>query len=96
MSYGIQKALKDVLVAIVLLGKCDSAVLANCASANNESASSSWGPSRGPCITALKRLQDTDADTDELWHLQKLHKVHFWGIGIVMQLRLSIFGYAVS
>ena len=51
MSYGIQKALKDALGAIVLLGNYDSAVLANCASANNESASSSGGPSRGCCIT---------------------------------------------
>ena len=38
MSYGIQKALKDILGAIVSLGNYDSAVLASYASADNESA----------------------------------------------------------
>ena len=56
MSYGIQKALKDILGAIELLGNYDSAVLASYASANNESASSSLGPSRALVLHSTKMV----------------------------------------
>ena len=51
MICDIWKASKDTIDAISFSCYHNSAVLANCASANKESACSSGGPSRGHCIT---------------------------------------------